>query len=111
MQTPSDFVLNLIKKYNQGPTEIALTNMQKIDKGFNTDNVFALAYLATCEGIPEEDRKVFKQLVHLKIEQNRSQVVKPTEKERCFASPTPPSKADASIYALENEINITTPSV
>jgi galactokinase len=69
----SEFVLDLIKKYRQGPTEIALSNMQKIDKGFNTDNVFALAYLATNEAIPEADREVFKQLVHLKIEANRSQ--------------------------------------
>ena len=89
----SDFVLDLLKKYNQGPTEIALSNMMKIDKGFNTDNVFALAYLATNEAIPEADREVFKQLVHLKIEANRNQVVKPT------VSPTTPSKADASIYA------------
>jgi len=72
----SDFVLDLLKKYNQGPTEIALSNMQKIDKGFNTDNVFALAYLATNEAIPEADREVFKQLVHLKIEANRNQKIK-----------------------------------
>jgi hypothetical protein len=76
----SDFALDLLKKYNQGPTEIALSNMMKIDKGFNTDNVFALAYLATNESIPEEDREVFKQLVHLKIEQNRSQKIFPDEK-------------------------------
>jgi hypothetical protein len=71
----SDFVLDLLKKYNQGPTEIALSNMMKIDKGFNTDNVFALAYLATNEAIPEADREVFKQLVHLKIEANRNQKI------------------------------------
>ena len=76
----SGFVLDLLKKYNQGPTEIALSNMQKIDKGFNTDNIFALAYLATSEAIPEEDREVFKQLVHFKIEANRSQKILPDEK-------------------------------
>jgi hypothetical protein len=77
----SDFVLDLLKKYNQGPTEIALSNMQKIDKGFNTDNVFALAYLATNEAIPEADREVFKQLVHLKIEANRRQKILPEKQE------------------------------
>jgi len=67
----SDFALDLIKKYNQGPTEILLNNMQKIDRGFNTDNIFALAYLATCEAVPEADREIFKQLIHMKIEQSR----------------------------------------
>jgi hypothetical protein len=88
----SDFVLDLLKKYNQGPTEIALSNMQKIDKGFNTDNVFALAYLATNEAIPEADREVFKQLVHLKIEANRNQKIKVEKPDE----PSTLAKPDAS---------------
>ena len=94
----SDFVLDLLKKYNQGPTEIALSNMQKIDKGFNTDNVFALAYLATNEAIPEADREVFKQLVHLKIEANRNQKIK-------VEKPDEPSTLEIILEGNDIEVN------
>jgi hypothetical protein len=102
----SDFVLDLLKKYNQGPTEIALSNMQKIDKGFNTDNVFALAYLATNEAIPEADREVFKELVHLKIEANRSQKILPQGTNSIMPSGTAPTPPPSLEIILEDNMEI-----
>ena len=71
----SDFALELIRKYNKTPSEIAFDNMKKFDKNFNSDNIFALAYMATNEAIPERDREIFKELVHLKIEENMKQLL------------------------------------
>ena len=77
----SDFVKNLLNKYNDSPVEIMLANMRKIDESLNIDNVFVLAYMANCEAISPEERAIFTKLVELKIKENNSKPLRENEME------------------------------
>jgi hypothetical protein len=68
----SIYARELIANYNKPKSQIAFENLKKIDKGLTPDNIFALAYMATNEAIPEEDREIFKQMLQVKIDEHNS---------------------------------------
>lgn len=70
----SDFAKELIANYNKKKSQIAFDNLKKIDKDLTPDNIFALAYMATNEAIPEEDREIFKQMLQNKLEQMKGAI-------------------------------------
>jgi hypothetical protein len=75
----SDFAKQLAANYNKPKSQIAFENLQKIDKNFTHDNLFALAFMATNEGIPEEDREIFKQMLQIKLDENLATLIKVNE--------------------------------
>lgn len=73
--TQSQYAKQLAANYNKPKSQIAFENLQKIDKNFTPDNFFALAFMATNEGIPEEDREIFKQMLQNKIDETQGAII------------------------------------
>jgi hypothetical protein len=76
----SDFARDLIANYNKPKSQIIFENLKKIDKNFNTDNIFALAFMSLNENIPEEDREIFKKMLEIKLDNENKKNIHPLEK-------------------------------
>jgi hypothetical protein len=79
----SDFansILSKISYYKEtSSSQICFENMKKIDKNFNENNFFALAYMATNPALPEEEREIFKKCLQIKLDENANQSILPLE--------------------------------
>lgn len=80
----SDFansILSKISYYKEtSSSQICFENMKRIDKNFDENNFFALAYMATNPALPEEEREIFKKCLKIKLEQNANLSILPLEK-------------------------------
>lgn len=79
----SDFansILSKISYYKEtSSSQICFENMKKIDKNFNENNFFALAYMATNPALPEAEREIFKKCLQIKLDENASYSILPNQ--------------------------------
>jgi hypothetical protein len=71
-------ILSKISYYKEtSSSQICFENMKKIDKNFNENNFFALAYMATNPALPEAEREIFKKCLQIKLDENATQSIFP----------------------------------
>ena len=73
----SEFAANFLQKIKlhtqKSSSEISFENLKKSNPNLNENNIFAIAFLACNESLPEEDREIFKQSLEMKLRENYEQ--------------------------------------
>ena len=73
-QPQYEFANEFLKKIKlhtcHSSSEIAFNNLKNINPNLNENNIISLAFLATNESLPEEEREIFKKCLEYKLNDN-----------------------------------------